>query len=72
MLMERGLQKGIQKAKQEDILKILAIKNDFIPDEIQQKIKQITDTTSLQTLLDVAILKQSLSEFKQELNKLMQ
>jgi hypothetical protein len=76
MLMEKGLQKGIQKgiqkAKQEDILEILAIKNDFIPDEIQQKIKQITDTTSLQTLLRVAILKQSLSEFKQELNKLMQ
>ena len=84
LLMERGLQKGIQQgiqqglqqglqqAKQEDILEILALKNDFVPEEIQQKVRQITDTTSLQNLLRIAVLKQSLKEFQQELNKLLQ
>jgi hypothetical protein len=84
LLMERGLQKGIQQgiqqglqqglqqAKQEDILEILALKNDFVPEEIQQKVRQINDTTSLQNLLRIAVLKQSLKEFQQELNKFLQ
>ena len=88
LLMERGLQKGIQQGiqqgiqkgkqegklegKQEDILEILALKNDFVPEEIQQKVRQITDTTSLQNLLRIAVLKQSLKEFQQELNKFLQ
>ena len=74
-LLEKGFQEGKQEGKlegkQEAILEILALKNNVVPEEIQQKIRQITDTASLQSLLRLAILKQSLKDFRQELNKFL-
>ena len=64
-----GKLEGKREGKQEDILEILALKNNVVPEEIQQKVRQITDMSTLQSLLRVAIFKQSLNEFQQELNK---
>jgi hypothetical protein len=69
-----GKQEGIQIGKQEGIRKsiidALYLKNKTVPDFIRERIKSIYDQETLESLFRAAILKQSLSEFQEELERL--
>ena len=67
---KRGEKRGILLEKKNSIISALSIKNQNVPDSIKQKVMNIQDPQLLEQLFRAAILKQSLAEFQQELEKL--
>jgi len=69
---KRGEIRGILIGEKNSIINALTIKNQNVPDSIKEKIMNIQDRQLLEQLFRAAILKQSLAEFQQEMDKLLQ
>ena len=67
---KRGIQIGKQEGIRKSIIDALYLKNKTVPDFIRERIKSIYDQETLESLFRAAILKQSLSEFQEELERL--
>jgi hypothetical protein len=57
-----GLQQGLIKAKQEDIIKLIILKFGNVPEEVMKLISNINDLEELDKLFTKAILANSLEE----------
>ena len=65
--LEQGVERGAVQARQEDILRILHRRYPTVPEPVLARIRQITDSERLSTLLDSATDAQSLDQFTQAL-----
>ncbi|WP_299238642.1 hypothetical protein [Sulfurihydrogenibium sp.] len=61
-----GLQQGLIKAKQEDILKLINLKFGRISEEAEKSILEISDLEELDKLFTKAVLAKSLEELLRE------
>jgi hypothetical protein len=57
-----GLQQGLIKAKQEDIIKLINLKFGRISEEVEKSILEISDLEELDKLFTKAVLAKSLEE----------
>ena len=55
LMMERGMERGIQQGKVEDILSVLSLKNGGIPSWMEEKVRSIQDKAELDGLLKMAV-----------------
>jgi len=62
----RGKQRGILHAKREDILRILGIRFDAVPEPVVKKVKSIRSLNRLDALLEKAITAKSISEMEMD------
>jgi len=60
--IQQGLQQGLIKAKQEDIVKLINLKFGRISEEIEKSILEISDLEELDKLFTKAVLANSLEE----------
>lgn len=54
MLIERGVERGLERAKREDILTVLAERFGEVPDTLSRRILDEKDPDTLQALLKIA------------------
>ena len=64
----KGEAQGIVKGKQDAVLKILQIRFHHVPDTLSQKIAEIQSIPKLDTLLDQAMISESLKDIDVCLN----
>jgi predicted transposase YdaD len=63
-LIQEGEEKGELKARREDILRLLKIRFDSVPESVVRKVKSIRRMERLDTLFDKAAIAQSISEME--------
>ncbi|MDB9314844.1 transposase, partial [Spirulina sp. CS-785/01] len=70
--MEKGRQEGLQEGRQErlreDILEVLEVRFETVPDSLVEVVNGIQDDSLLRTLHRQAILVNSLAEFQEVVN----
>ncbi|MEQ8382316.1 MAG: transposase, partial [Coleofasciculus sp. A1-SPW-01] len=69
--LEQGLEKGLQQGRQEDIVRILELRFEYIPQELRELIGKIEALEVLGTLLVQAVTTQSLEAFESVANQLI-
>jgi cation transport regulator ChaC len=60
--LQQGLQQGLIKAKQEDIVKLIKVRFGNVPENVEKLISNINDLEELDKLFTKAILANSLEE----------
>ncbi|MDR2345852.1 MAG: DUF4351 domain-containing protein [Planctomycetaceae bacterium] len=65
--IQEGIQEGIQKGKTQDILKILNKRFKSVPDSVVQSLNSYTDIIALDSLFELALDCENLTEFEQAL-----
>jgi len=60
--LQQGLQQGLIKAKQEDIVKLIKVRFGNVPENVEKLISNINDLEDLDKLFTKAILANSLEE----------
>jgi cation transport regulator ChaC len=60
--LQQGLQQGLIKAKQEDIIKLIKVRFGNVPENVEKLISNINDLEELDKLFTKAILANSLEE----------
>jgi len=60
--LQQGLQQGLIKAKQEDIVKLIKVRFGNVPENVEKLISNINDLEELDELFTKAILANSLEE----------
>jgi len=60
--LQQGLQQGLIKAKQEDIVKLIKVRFGNVPENVEKLISNINDLEDLDKLYTKAILANSLEE----------
>jgi len=66
-----GIKKGLQQGRQEDIVRILELRFENIPQELRELIGKIEALEVLETLLVQAVTTQSLDTFESVVNQLV-
>ena len=61
--IEQGIEQGIEKTKREDIIKLLEIKFETLPETIIKKINGIQDHSRLNSLFEKAATIDTLDDF---------
>jgi hypothetical protein len=65
--LEQGIEQGILQKGREDLLEILIIRFEHLPQPLVDQINNLTDINQLKRLLKQAVLAPSLAEFQQGL-----
>jgi len=65
--MERGLERGILQKSREAVIDILSMRFDLVPDQMADRINELSDTLVLRDLLRRAVTIASLSDFSEEI-----
>ena len=62
--IEQGKRQGIIQSKQEDLLELMQVKFDFVPGQIEDKIKTIQDMDELTALFRRGLTARSIDEIR--------
>lgn len=69
--MQQGLQQGLQQKAQEDILEVLEIRFETVPEILVERINQMNDLAILNTLHRQAVVVASVEAFQQFLDQML-
>lgn len=68
--MERGIERGMEKATRENIMYLLETKFEFVPRDIKEEINSISDLSTLRGILKRMLTVDSIEEFQELLGKI--
>lgn len=69
--IEKGIQQGILQKAREDVIEVLEIRFEDVPETLVEAINSLDDTDILETLHKQAVIVESIEQFTQNMDNLL-